>query len=47
MIIVFEESEIYLSKIYQRHISNTVCLESKEQIESIRYYCIHKFTSKF
>lgn len=32
----FEESEIYLSKNYQRHISNTVCLESKEKIESIR-----------
>lgn len=32
----FEESELYLSKNYLRHISNTVCLESKEKIESIR-----------
>ena len=28
----FEESELYLSKNYQRHISNTACLESKEKI---------------
>lgn len=32
----FEESEIYLSKNYQRYISNSICLESKEKIESIR-----------
>ena len=34
----FEESELYLSKNYQRHISNTACLESKEKIVVIDLY---------
>lgn len=32
----FEESNLYFSKNYQRYISDTACLESKEKIESIR-----------